>query len=157
MIKNYLVELDIAYARTLGGDNNSFLLPNDFHAWMPTAHHKNPKIMEYVDEFLSLDNLSATVYHARRYSRLLYIWGHSFEFDRDGNWDLIEAICQKLADTEGLWCATNIEICDYVQAYKHLVYSANGRKIYNPTVTAVWLDVDKEVYCVKPGETVRLG
>ena len=45
-IKNYLTELDIAYARTLGSDNDSFLIPEDFHAWMPSAHHTNPKLME---------------------------------------------------------------------------------------------------------------
>lgn len=36
-VKNYLKELDIVYARTLGGDNNFFALPQDWHAWMPTA------------------------------------------------------------------------------------------------------------------------
>ena len=64
-VKQYLQELDIAYARTLGGDNNSFMLPDDFHAWMPTAHHRNPKLMEYIDEFLAIDT-STKSYHARR-------------------------------------------------------------------------------------------
>ena len=38
-VKNYLTELDIAYARTLGKDNWAFALPDDWHAWVPTAHH----------------------------------------------------------------------------------------------------------------------
>ena len=155
-IKNYLVELDIAYARTLGGDNNTFRLPEDFHAWMPTAHHTNPKIMEYVDEFLQLD-ISPKSYCARRIPRLLYIWGHSNEFDRNNNWDLMEEICQKLANNNDIWYATNIEIYDYVQAYKSLIYSADGYKIYNPTLMTVWLDVDGELYYVKSGETLRLS
>ena len=67
MIKAYLTELDIAYARTLGNDNNSFRLPDDFHAWMPSAHHNNPRIMEYIDEFLNLD-ISTKTYHADRKS-----------------------------------------------------------------------------------------
>ena len=90
-IKNYLTELDIAYARTLGGDNNSFLVPQDFHAWMPTAHHDNPNIMKYIDEFLNLD-ISPAAYHAKRIPRLFYIWGHSYEFDRNDNWAHMEAI-----------------------------------------------------------------
>ena len=155
MIKNYLTELDIAYARTLGGDNNDFLLPLDFHAWMPSAHHNNPKIMQYIDEFLALD-ISTKAYHARRMPRLLYIWGHSYEFDQNNNWEHIEAICQKLADREDLWYATNIEICDYVQAYKRLIYSADGHKIYNPSVLKVWLDIDGVLYSVAPGETLCL-
>ena len=122
-IKNYLTELDIAYARTLGGDNNSFLVPQDFHAWMPTAHHDNPNIMKYIDEFLNLD-ISPAAYHAKRIPRLFYIWGHSYEFDRNDNWAHMETICQKFAGNEELWFATNIEIYDYVQAYKSLRYSA---------------------------------
>ena len=154
-VKNYLTELDIAYARTLGGDNNGFLLPNDFHAWMPTAHHTNPQIFEYIDEFLSLD-ISTKAYHARRYPRLLYIWGHSYEFDVHNNWELIEEICEKLSGNDEIWCATNIEICDYVNAYKSLVYSANGKMIYNPTLYEIWFDVDGVTYSIKSGETLSL-
>lgn len=154
-IKQYLKELDIAYARTLGGDNNSFMLPQDFYAWMPTAQHSNPKIMDYVDEFLNID-ISEKVYPARRVSRLMYIWGHSFEFDDDDNWELIEEICARLANNDEIWYATNMEICDYVQAYKRLVYSADGHMIYNPTLHTIWIDVDLKVYNIKPGETIHI-
>ena len=153
-IKQYLTELDIAYARTLGSDNDSFMLPSDFHAWMPTAHHNNPSIMEYIDRFLSLD--VAAENHTKRYPRLFYIWGHSYEFDRNDNWDHIEAICQRLSRREDIWYATNIEICDYVEAYKRLVYSADGYKVYNPSVTDVWLNVDGITYKIPSGETLRI-
>ena len=154
-IRNYLIELDIAYARALGIKNTKFTLPEDFYAWYPTAHHKDPKIMEYIDEFLNID-ISTDTYHATRIPRLLYIWGHSNEFDRDNNWDRIEDICQKLSGNDELWYATNIEIYDYVEAYKRLVYSANGRKIYNPTLFTIWIDVDGVVYSIKPGETIDI-
>ncbi len=94
-IKQYLTELDIAYARTLGGDNDRFELPTDFHAWMPSAHHNNPNIMEYIDKFLALD-ISTKKYCAERRARLLYIWGHSFEFDWKNNWELIEKFAKNL-------------------------------------------------------------
>lgn len=152
-IKRYLQELDIAYSRTLGGDNNRFLLPDDFHAWMPTAHHNNPEIMKYIDEFLNID-ISTKVYHARRVPRLFYIWGHSYEFDRSDNWEHIEAICERFAESDEIWFATNIEIYDYVQSYKSLRHSANGRLVYNPTLITVWFDQDGKLYCVKPGETI---
>ena len=154
-IKNYLTELDIAYARTLGGDNNSFLVPQDFHAWMPTAHHDNPNIMKYIDEFLNLD-ISPAAYHAKRIPRLFYIWGHSYEFDRNDNWAHMEAICQKFVGNEELWFATNIEIYDYVQAYKSLRYSADGHTVYNPTLLTIWLDADSKPYCIQSGETIRI-
>ena len=152
-VKQYLVELDIAYARTLGGDNNSFLLPADFHAWMPTAHHNNPEILKYVDEFVNLD-FSKHLADARKAPRLMYIWGHSSEFDRNDNWDHIEEICKRLAFHDEIWYATNIEICDYVEAYKRLQYSADGHMIYNPTLYTIWLNVDGENYQVKSGETI---
>lgn len=153
MVKQYLIELDIAYARTLGGDNNTFMLPADFHAWMPTAHHNNPQIMAFIDEFLKLD-ISTKVYHARRVPRLLYIWGHSFEFDLNDNWEHMEEICKKLSNNDEIWYATNIEIYDYVEAYKSLKYSADGHRIYNPTLFTLWLDVDGTLYSVKSGETI---
>ncbi|MBR6510027.1 MAG: polysaccharide deacetylase family protein [Clostridia bacterium] len=152
-IKNYLTELDIAYARTLGQDNDSFMLPEDFHAWMPSAHHDNPNIMNYIDKFLNID-ISEKSYHARRVSRLLYIWGHSYEFDRNNNWEHIEKICQKLANNNEIWYATNIEIYDYVTAYKSLRYSANGSKVYNPTLHTIWLEYCSKIYTVNPGETI---
>ena len=154
-IKHYLTELDIVYSRTLGGDNDSFMLPQDFHAWMPNAHHNNPKIMEYVEKFLSID-ISTKAYHARRVPRLFYIWGHSYEFDSKDNWAHMEEICQRLSNNPEIWYATNIEIYDYVQAYKSLIYSADGYKIFNPTLLTVWLDVDGQLYSVKSGETIRI-
>lgn len=154
-IRNYLKELDIAYSRTLGGDNNSFMLPGDFYAWMPSAHHNHPQIMAYIDQFLSLD-LSAKVYHAVRMPRLLYIWGHSYEFDDNDNWDHIEEICKKLSFNEEIWYATNIEIYDYVQAYRSLQYSANGQRVYNPTLYTIWFDVDGKLYSIKSGETILI-
>lgn len=155
-IKNYLTELDIAYARTLGGDNNTFMIPSDFHAWMPTAHHNNAKIMDYIDEFLAID-FSEKAYHARRMSRLFYIWGHSYEFDRNNNWERIEEICRKLSNNDDIWYATNIEICDYVEGYKRLRYSANGEKIYNPNLFTVWLDVGRNLISVDPGQTISIA
>lgn len=153
-VKNYLTELDIAYARTLGGDNDNFLLPEDFHQWMPTAYHKNPLVLEYADRFLALD--VSKFYISRRYPRLFYVWGHSYEFDNDNNWDLIEEICKKFADRDDVWAATNIEIYDYVQAYRSLVYSADGRIIYNPTLQTIWFTIDGKDYSILSGETLYI-
>ncbi len=152
-VKQYLTELDIAYSRTLGQDNNSFMLPADFHAWVPTAHHNNPEIMKWIDEFLAVD-ISEKTYHARRYPRLFYIWGHSYEFDMKDNWDHMERICNKLSNNSEIWYATNIEIYDYVKAYKSLIYSADGHRVYNPTLRDICLDVDGKAHCVHSGETI---
>ena len=154
-IKQYLKELDVAYSRTLGGDNNSFELPNDWHQWMPTAHHDNPKLFEYIDEFLSIDT-SVSAYKSTRYPRLFYMWGHSFEFDKNDNWDRLTKICEKLSGHEDVWYATNIEIYNYVTAYNSLIYSADGNTVYNPTLYTVWFDVDGTLFCIKSGETIKI-
>lgn len=154
-IKQYLKELDITYSRTLGGDNNSFELPQDFYAWMPTAHHNNPKIFEYIDEFLSIDT-SEKAYCARREPRLFYLWGHSYEFENNNNWDLLEKISKKLGDRDDIWYATNGEIYDYVNAYNSLVFSADGNIIYNPTLYKIWFDIDCRMYTIEPGQTLEI-
>ena len=152
-IKPYLEDLDIVYARTAVSDSEGFELPEDWYNWNPTAHHKNPKLMEYIDKFISLD--VSSLYIASRSPKLFYLWGHSFEFEKDKNWELLDEICQKLSQKDDIWYATNIEIYDYTQAYKSLVYSADGKTVYNPTLIDVWFDVDGELVCLKSGETRR--
>ena len=154
-VKNYLVELDIAYARTLGGDNNLFRLPEDFHAWMPTAHHNNPSLFDWIDEFCALEY--STYRTNRNAPRLMYIWGHSYEFSRDNNWERIEEICEKLSGRDDTWYATNIEIYDYVKAYEALVFSADEKTVYNPTGKTVWLTCDYKIYRIEPCETVKIN
>jgi len=153
--RTYLRGLGIAYSRTLGGDNNSFRLPDDWHEWMPTAHHINPQIFEYIDKFLET-RTDADIYSAARYPRLFYLWGHSFEFERNKDWDKLEKICEKLSGRDDIWYATNIEIYDYVKAYESLIYSADGSMAYNPTLYTIWFDYDKKLYTIKPGETINI-
>lgn len=152
-IKNYLQNLGVAYARTLSGDNDTFRLPEDWYAWMPSAHHNNPQIFQMIDKFLALDK---NVYYPNSYSRLLYIWGHSYEFEDNNNWDRIEEICQKLSNKDDIWYATNIEIHDYVEAYNSLIFSADNSMVYNPSLLKIWFEVDGKVYSVASGETIKL-
>ena len=152
-IEHYLKELDIAYARTLGEINDSFNLPQNWYQWMPTAHHDSVETMNLVDKFV---NYSEQSYAARREPKLFYLWGHAYEFNEHNNWERMEEICQKLSGKEDTWYATNIEIYDYVAAYNSLIYSADGTKIYNPTLTQVWLDIDSKQYTVKSGETIKI-
>ena len=87
-------------------------------------------------------------------SRVLYIWGHAFELRAEEDWAMMEELCALISNNDKIWYATNIEIYDYVQAYKSLRYSANGCKVYNPTLYTIWLEVDAKMYSVKPGETI---
>lgn len=153
-IKRYLKDLDIVYSRTLGSDNHEFELPADWYQWMPTAHHDNPHILEWAKEFVELDVNNQ--YCASRRAKLFYVWGHSFEFERNNNWEQLESICEILAHKEDIWYATNMEIYEYVTAFEALVFSADGSKVYNPTLKELWFDNDRTLYCIKPGETIDM-
>lgn len=154
-IRPFLEELEIAYARTTGGDNDGFSLPADFLNWVPTAHHKNPELMTYIDKFLSED--VEHQYISRRGPRLFYLWGHAFEFDKDDNWDLLDRICEKLSGRDDIWYATNMEVYEYITAFRSLVYSADNAIVYNPTLKTIWFDRDKTAYKIEPGETLHIG
>lgn len=150
-IKHYLKDLGIVYSRTLGGDNDSFALPTDWHAWMPTAHHTNPELFSYIDKFL---NEPMPPYNASQTPGLFYLWGHSFEFENNKNWDLLDRICKELSGKPDIWYATNIEIYDYVSAYDSLIFSADCSRVYNPSLITVWFSADDKLYSVKSGETL---
>ena len=49
-----------------------------------------------------------------------------------------------------------MEIYDYVEAFKRLRYSANGKRVYNPSLLPVWLDVDGKIFVVHSDETVTI-
>lgn len=153
-IKSFLQDLDILYSRTLGSDNNEFELPSDWYQWMPTAHHDNPQILEWAKEFVSMDVEGD--YCSSRRPKLFYVWGHAFEFERNGNWQRLDDICEVLANKDDIWYATNMEIYEYVAAFDSLVYSADGKRIYNPTLVTIWLDYDGTQYVIKPGERITL-
>jgi len=153
-IRGYLENLGIVYSRTLGGDNDSFLMPTDWFAWMPTAHHNNANLMKWAEDFVNTDVKEQ--YLTRQYPRLFYLWGHSYEFDNNDNWDVLEKFCQTVSDKEDIWYATNIEIYEYTKAYNSLISSADCKMIYNPTLIEVFFSVDSKEYSIKPGETLTI-
>lgn len=153
-VRRYLQDIGVAYARSLSGDNNGFRLPEDWYCWIPTAHHNNPHVLDWAREFTGLNVNEA--YVDNRYPRLFYVWGHSYEFDRHGNWDRMEALCDILCGKADVWYAANIEICDYVNAFRSLLFSADGTRVYNPTAQALYFETEKQVYRVSPGETLTI-
>lgn len=137
--------LGIVYSRTTNSTHN-FRIPEDFMYWNPTCHHNGA--MEYSKKFLDL--LSNTNNH-----HLLYIWGHSSEFDKDDNWQMIETLCGLLGGREEIWYATNIEIYNYMKAIHSLEVSADLKIIHNPTAYTLWFTYAGETVKIEPGETFK--
>lgn len=143
--------IGVAYARTTE-DTFCFDLPQNFLLWGPTCHHRSPRFGELAQSFLELD-LSKEKKH--REGKLFYVWGHSYEFDDDGNWGMIEEFMQKAAAAkEDIWFATNMEIYRYVQAYRSLEFSIDGERVYNPSAIPVWLEIRDKTYKIEPAQTV---
>lgn len=146
-IKKVLPMLGIAYSRTVNS-THSYDFPTDLMEWHPTCHHNDPRLMELGKTFAELKK--------KQYLYLMYVWGHSYEFERDHNWNVIEEFCKYMGGREDIWYATNIEIVDYLQAVKGLVYTASGNGVYNPAALDVWISVDDEPVKVPGGAFVRL-
>ena len=86
---------------------------------------------------------------------LFYVWGHTFEFERNKNWDRMDKFMQKVSGKEDVWYATNGEIYEYVNAYEKLVYSADGKYIYNPSKIPVWVEIDGTCYKIEDELTMK--
>lgn len=139
-----------AYARRVERDT-SFLLPEPgtWYEWRGTAHFLDDNFDKLLDDFIRMDN--------RYYNgRLFFAWAHSFDFLYEGGWEKLEAQLAKIAGRDDIWYATNIEIHDYVEAYRSLIFFADSTKVYNPTQIDVYLRHDKGMACVKAGETISL-
>ena len=104
--------------------------------------------MELAKEFLTDDWTQR--------AKLFYLWGHSFEFDSDNNWNVIEEFGQYVGNREDIWYATNMEVYEYVEAYRQLVFSTDGNIVYNPTAVTVYFLAEGKNVCVQPGETLTM-
>lgn len=142
----------ILYGRS-AGNSDSFEIPTDFLDYMPSSHHNNPKLFELWDAFLA-----EPTYHCQ--PKLFGLWGHSYEFQTHNNWDRIEEFAARAGGHENVWYAGMEEVFSYIEAYRHLVYSMDSRRIYNPTATEIALAVDsagRETVTLAPGETVTVS
>lgn len=149
-IKRVLKDLGVAYARTTT-PTYSFAMPTDWLELNPTCHHTDPKLGELADRFL---NFAPEDEFKHREPWLFFVWGHGYEFDDNDNWSVIEELAQRLCGRKDIWFATNIEIYDYAEAYKNLVFSLDGERVYNPSAVTVWIEVRGKVYAVAGGQTV---
>lgn len=138
----------VVYSRTTKA-TEKFDLPSDFLHWNPTCHHNHPRLMELADEFLNQK--------VRHYPKLFYLWGHSYEFRNNDNWNIIESFTDKMAGHEDtVWYATNMEIYEYMTDYNRLVWSADGLIVNNPTTRTLWFERNHVLFSIEPGKTIRV-
>lgn len=151
-VRSWLPMTGAAYART-GRTSGTFDLPTDFMYWKPTCKHTDENALTLAQQFLDADPRSK--YCAMRDSLLYFVWGHSFECPND-DWQQIERLCALLHGHEDIWYATNIDICDYINAYRALITSTDNMLLYNPGTIRLWLDWDDRQVTIGPGETITV-
>jgi len=134
----------IVYSRTTKS-THGFGFPENWLELHPTCHHNDAELMALADKFINEDPRWNICY-------MFYVWGHSYEFDRNDNWDLIEKFAEKVSGKDDIWYATNIEIYDYVKAYERLEVSADNTVVFNPSAVPVWFFEKNKTYKIEPGE-----
>ena len=141
-VVNCVKTAGLVYARTVIS-SHSFGIPADWLRLEATCHHKDPELMALAERFTEEDG--------HREPWLFYLWGHSYEFEADDNWDVIERFGACTGRRDNIWYATNIAVYDYVKAFERLEFSADGKRVFNPSAQTVWFRKDGMDYRIDPG------
>lgn len=94
-----LKEVGVLYCRTCE-HTYKFNMPNELPLLHPTCHFKYKDLDKLADEFLNDESDN---------DMLFYIWGHSYEFVTEEDWEKFEAFCNKIANRNDIYYCTNKE------------------------------------------------
>ncbi len=143
-VRSAIEKLGFRYCRTTVS-HHSFALPEDLLTWGATCHHKDPLLPALAGQFRETEQELA----------LFYVWGHSFEFDMQQNWQVMEDFLQKTAGCSDTWYATNGEVAAYLTAIRRLIVGEDF--FINPTGTDLWVRVSGETLRIPAGAWVSCG
>ena len=145
----------IQYARCSGRSGNFAFPPENWLRINSTCHHKAENLMELAKKFAEsappiLRNM------------MFFMYGHSYEFDRDDNWEVLERFAEYMGGRQDIWYATPGQIRAYTKAFDALERSADGKILHNPTNTKLYLaeitipSGDSKPVSLEPGQTITL-
>ena len=100
-VAKYLQSIGIRYGRTVGS-THGFDLPKEPMLLEATCHHNDEQLFALAKQFLEAEPDDGK-------PMLFYIWGHSYEFDVNNNWDRIEKFCKMMAGRDDIFYGTNRE------------------------------------------------
>jgi len=78
----------------------SFDIPENLLTYQPTLGHTDPSLMTLAETFINLKPSKPQVF---------YLWGHSYEFDVDNNWHVMEDFCRLVSGRDDIYYATNAQ------------------------------------------------
>ena len=127
-------------------------IPTDWLRLPATCHHNDSELMALANTFVE------TKVSDEKWIQppmLFYLWGHSYEFERNNNWEIIEEFSEYVGNREDVWYATNGEIYEYVKAFDSLIFGAEGKLIKNPSAIDVYINYYGHLYVVPAGKTIE--
>lgn len=91
----------VKYARTTICSND-FSPQRDLYEFHPSAFHRDwEQLYKLAEKFVELDPKN---------EKIFYIWGHSYEFDINDEWDKFEDFCKFISNRDDIFYGTNKEI-----------------------------------------------
>ncbi|MCD7826130.1 MAG: polysaccharide deacetylase family protein [Clostridiaceae bacterium] len=97
----YLKKNGFGYGRTVGV-THCFAMPEDLMRLKATCHHNDERLFELAEDFLRAEG-------SEENPLLFYVWGHSYEFDVNRNWDRMERFCRMIGGRDDIFYGTNRE------------------------------------------------
>ncbi len=123
----------------------SFEFPKELCPFDPTCAYDDEQLPDIIDRFFT-ERCKGDPF-------LLYIWGHTYCFEGNNQWDEVEQLVRSLAHHDNVWYASDAEIFDYALKWKMLEKSADGHILYNPTDITLWYaNVDGYGFSIASGE-----
>lgn len=138
-----LKDLDIKYARTTRS-TYKFNLPSSFLTWNPTAHFLDKDINLIVNKFINSKNELS----------LLYLWGHSYELEMNNKFNYFDRLAKKISEIKDVYFASNIEICEYVNAINSIFIS--NKRVFNPSSKKIYLKIEGKKVSINPYSYIDL-
>ncbi len=99
-IERIAADCGIRYSRTTAAAY-SFSRQEYLLKFSATCHHRDERLHEMLDSFLAYDGDEPAIF---------CVWGHSYEFYVNDNWELIEDLCKKAAFRDDIFYGTNSEV-----------------------------------------------
>ncbi len=104
-----------AFARTVA-DTHNFEVPKNLLKFGATCHHDYTDAERLLEQFISYGGEEPAIF---------CIWGHSYEFETNGNWDKLENICEKIAGRDDIFYGTNSQV--FLEAQRIRQSEVNSR------------------------------
>ena len=88
---------------------------------------------------------------------VLDIWGHSWEMGSDAKkWSETERFFKYFSARSDVYYCKQIDLVDYIQAFRNLRFSMNETMVFNPSAQRVYFRCNKVLQSVGPGETLNI-